>query len=56
MALALVGSLVLAGCAGAGSFGGGGGQTVTIAIVSNSQMQDAVKLSPSSRRRTPGSS
>ena len=54
MALALVGTLALSGCAGAGSIGGGGGKTVTIAIVSNSQMQDAVKLSPQFEAENPG--
>ncbi|HEY1972511.1 MAG TPA: sugar ABC transporter substrate-binding protein, partial [Pseudonocardia sp.] len=40
--------MVLAGCAGAGDLGGGGAgvTTVTVAIVSNSQMEDAIKLSP----------
>ena len=37
--------LTLSGCAGAGSLGSGGGQTVTIAMVSNLQMTDAIKLS-----------
>jgi len=54
VALALVGTLALSGCAGAGSIGGGGGKTVTIAIVSNSQMQDAVKLSPQFEAENPG--
>lgn len=37
-------SLVLAGCAGASSLGGGS-QQLTVAIVSNSQMQDAIARS-----------
>jgi len=48
-------TLVATGCAGAGSFGGGGGgTTITVAIVSNSQMQDAIKLSPEFEADHPG--
>ena len=40
-------SLVLSGCAGAGTLGlPEGARTVTIAIVSNPQMEDAIELSP----------
>lgn len=54
-----IGVLALAasvsGCAGAGALSGGGANatTVTIAIVSNSQMQDAVSLSPQFEREHP---
>jgi len=49
-ALALV-----AGCSGAGALGGGGdAQTVTIAIVSNPQMKDAISLSPQFEQENPG--
>ncbi|NMH96109.1 sugar ABC transporter substrate-binding protein [Pseudonocardia sp. K10HN5] len=49
-------ALVLSGCAGAGELGGGGAgvTTVTIAIVSNPQMQDAIKLSPQFEAQNPG--
>ena len=47
-------TLTLAGCAGAGSFGSGDGQTVTIAMVSNPQMQDAIKLSDQFEAQNPG--
>ena len=53
-ALALSSVLALSGCAGAGSFTSGGGRTVTIAMVSNSQMQDAIKLSGEFERANPG--
>jgi sorbitol/mannitol transport system substrate-binding protein len=46
--------IAAAGCAGAGSFTAGGGDTVTIAIVSNSQMQDAIGLSSEFERENPG--
>jgi sorbitol/mannitol transport system substrate-binding protein len=54
----LLGALCLAlgasGCAaGAGSLGGGG-RTLTIAIVSNSQMQDAINLSHEFEKVDPG--
>jgi sorbitol/mannitol transport system substrate-binding protein len=56
--LAVLASLLLTvtGCAGAGALGGGGeGQrTITIAIVSNPQMQDAVQLSPQFEQENPG--
>jgi sorbitol/mannitol transport system substrate-binding protein len=47
-ALLVLPVLAVAGCAGAGDVGGGGNgvQTVNVAIVSNSQMQDAIKLAP----------
>jgi sorbitol/mannitol transport system substrate-binding protein len=47
-------TLTLTGCAGAGSFGSGDGQTVTIAMVSNPQMQDAIKLSNQFEAQNPG--
>ncbi len=53
-ALAFTAALTLTGCAGAGSFASGGGQTVTIAMVSNSQMQDAISLSGEFERANPG--
>jgi sorbitol/mannitol transport system substrate-binding protein len=56
--LALLATLALAlsGCAGAGELGGGGeGQrTITIAIVSNPQMKDAIQLSPQFEQENPG--
>ena len=45
--------LTLAGCAGAGSLGSTG-NTVTIAMVSNSQMTDAIKLSSKFEAANPG--
>jgi sorbitol/mannitol transport system substrate-binding protein len=45
--------LTLAGCAGAGTFGSSG-NTVTIAMVSNSQMTDARKLSSEFEAQNPG--
>jgi sorbitol/mannitol transport system substrate-binding protein len=54
-ALWLLPALALAGCAGAGELGtGGSGQTVTVAIVSNSQMQDAISLSTEFVKTHPG--
>ncbi|GAB2687954.1 ABC transporter substrate-binding protein [Nocardia thraciensis] len=53
-ALAATTMLALTGCAGAGSFTSGGGDTVTIAMVSNSQMQDAIALSDEFERENPG--
>ncbi|WP_441344222.1 MULTISPECIES: ABC transporter substrate-binding protein [unclassified Rhodococcus (in: high G+C Gram-positive bacteria)] len=48
-------TLVLSGCAGAGSFGGDGdGTTITVAIVSNSQMSDAISLAPEFEAENPG--
>lgn len=52
--LAVTAILTLTGCAGAGSFTSGGGQAVTIAMVSNSQMQDAISLSGEFERANPG--
>ena len=55
---ALLASLALvAGCAGAGALGAEEGvETVTVAIVSNPQMEDAISLvGRSSRRSTPAS-
>jgi sorbitol/mannitol transport system substrate-binding protein len=48
--------MALAGCAGAGDLGGGGPgvTTVTVAIVSNSQMQDAITLAPEFEKTHPG--
>jgi sorbitol/mannitol transport system substrate-binding protein len=51
--LATAASLTLGGCAGAGSFGASG-NTVTIALVSNSQMTDAIKLSSKFEAENPG--
>ena len=45
--------MTLAGCAGAGSFGSSG-NTVTIAMVSNSQMTDARELSSKFEEANPG--
>ena len=53
VALALTACLTLAGCAGAGSFGSSG-NTVTIAMVSNSQMTDARELSSHFEAENPG--
>jgi sorbitol/mannitol transport system substrate-binding protein len=47
-------TLALSGCAGAGSLGSGDGQTVTIAMVSNSQMTDARELSVQFEAQNPG--
>lgn len=52
MAAAL--ALVATGCSGAGSFTDGGGDSVTVAMVSNSQMQDAVQLSTQFEQQNPG--
>ncbi|MBV6760206.1 ABC transporter substrate-binding protein [Rhodococcus opacus] len=46
-------TLTLSGCAGAGSLGSSG-DTVTIAMVSNPQMQDAIKLSEQFEAENPG--
>ncbi len=47
--------LVATGCAGAQDvLSGGGGTTVTIAIVSNPQMQDAISLAPLFEKEHPG--
>src|SRR4051794_7579602 len=45
--------LTLTGCAGAGSLGSGG-DVVTIAMVSNSQMTDAIALSSKFEAENPG--
>ncbi|HEX3815919.1 MAG TPA: sugar ABC transporter substrate-binding protein [Mycobacteriales bacterium] len=47
-------SLTATACAGAGDTGGGSGTTLSVAIVSNSQMQDAQKLAPIFEREHPG--
>ncbi|MFJ4651829.1 ABC transporter substrate-binding protein [Nocardia sp. NPDC088792] len=47
-------TLTVTGCAGAGELTGGGNDSVTIAIVSNSQMQDAISLAPQFERENPG--
>ncbi|MGY3553105.1 sorbitol/mannitol transport system substrate-binding protein [Williamsia sp. R60] len=54
--LALAGTVALtaSACSGAGSFTDGGGEAVTIALVSNSQMQDAIALSPQFEKENPG--
>jgi sorbitol/mannitol transport system substrate-binding protein len=52
VAVASVLCLTLAGCAGAGTFGASG-NTVTIAMVSNSQMTDARKLSKQFEAQNP---
>ncbi|MCX5041632.1 sugar ABC transporter substrate-binding protein [Aldersonia sp. NBC_00410] len=52
--MAAITALTVGGCAGAGSFGSGGEDTVTIAIVSNSQMQDAISLSDKFEAENPG--
>ncbi|HEY5853176.1 MAG TPA: sugar ABC transporter substrate-binding protein [Aldersonia sp.] len=54
IAVAAATTLTVGGCAGAGSFGSGGSDTVTIAIVSNSQMQDAISLSDQFEAENPG--
>lgn len=45
---------MLTGCSGAGSIGASGGETVTIAMVSNSQMTDAIALSDRFEAENPG--
>ena len=53
LAVALLGAV--AGCSGAGALGADAGvQTVTVAIVSNDQMKDAIKLSPQFEAENPG--
>jgi sorbitol/mannitol transport system substrate-binding protein len=54
--LVLAAGLSLTGCAGAGALGGGGAgsKTVTVAIVSNSQMQDAISLVADFEKTHPG--
>ncbi|WP_327115929.1 sugar ABC transporter substrate-binding protein [Nocardia sp. NBC_01730] len=51
--LAVAAVMGVGGCAGAGSFTSGS-DTVTIAMVSNSQMQDAIALSGEFERENPG--
>lgn len=54
-ALLAVLALVVSGCAGAGALGAEEGvRTVKIAIVSNSQMEDAIELSPRFEAENPG--
>jgi len=55
-ALLVLPALALTGCAGAGALGGGGAgvQTVTVAIVSNAQMKDAIDLVPEFEKTHPG--
>lgn len=50
---AAVSCVMLAACAGAGSFQSSDGETITVAIVSNSQMQDAIELSPKFEKDNP---
>ena len=52
-AIGLVSCALVASCAGAGSFGAGE-DTITVAIVSNSQMQDAIELSSEFEKDHPG--
>ena len=53
LAVALLGTV--AGCSGAGALGAEAGvQTVTVAIVSNPQMEDAIKLAPQFEQENPG--
>ncbi|WP_051183157.1 ABC transporter substrate-binding protein [Nocardia vinacea] len=47
-------TLALTGCAGAGSLGSSGGHTVTVAMVSNLQMEDAIELAPLFEAQNPG--
>ncbi len=53
-ALAAAVGLTVSACAGAGSLTGGGADAITIAIVSNSQMQDAISLSGQFEQAHPG--
>ncbi|RCW40994.1 carbohydrate ABC transporter substrate-binding protein (CUT1 family) [Halopolyspora algeriensis] len=52
--LVAVACLALSGCAGAGALGSSAAKTVTIAMVSNPQMQDAIKLASHFEERHPG--
>ncbi|PXW32247.1 UNVERIFIED_CONTAM: carbohydrate ABC transporter substrate-binding protein (CUT1 family) [Williamsia faeni] len=54
LALVTAVALTATACAGAGSFTDGGDDAVTIAMVSNSQMQDAVSLSDQFEEENPG--
>ncbi|MBD1322057.1 sugar ABC transporter substrate-binding protein [Gordonia hankookensis] len=47
-------AMVTTACSGAGSLTDGGSDALTIAMVSNSQMQDAVKLSSQFEQQNPG--
>jgi sorbitol/mannitol transport system substrate-binding protein len=47
-------ALALSGCAGAGAVGGGDGEQIVVAIVSNPQMQDAISLQDEFRAAHPG--
>ncbi|MFC8800943.1 ABC transporter substrate-binding protein [Promicromonospora sp. NPDC057138] len=47
-------ALALTGCAGAGAVGGGDGEQIVVAIVSNPQMQDAISLQDEFRAAHPG--
>ncbi|MCP2281219.1 sorbitol/mannitol transport system substrate-binding protein [Promicromonospora umidemergens] len=47
-------ALALTGCAGAGAVGGGDGERIVVAIVSNPQMQDAISLQDEFRAAHPG--
>jgi len=51
---AAIGLTFAAGCSGAGSLGSSGGEIVTIAMVSNSQMTDAIALSSKFEAENPG--
>ncbi|MDT5278826.1 MAG: polyol transport system substrate-binding protein, partial [Mycobacterium sp.] len=53
VALAAAGLVLTSGCAGAGSLGASENE-VTIALVSNSQMTDAQKLSTEFEKENPG--
>ncbi|MDF0528687.1 sugar ABC transporter substrate-binding protein [Tsukamurella sp. 8F] len=53
-AVAAAVGLGVSACAGAGSLTGGGSDSITIAIVSNSQMQDAISLSGEFEKANPG--
>ncbi|GAB3301784.1 ABC transporter substrate-binding protein [Parasphingorhabdus pacifica] len=52
--LALTACLALSGCAGAGELSSSAAKTVTIAMVSNPQMEDAIKLAPRFEAEHPG--
>ncbi|GAA4400102.1 ABC transporter substrate-binding protein [Tsukamurella soli] len=52
--VAVAAGLTASACAGAGSLTGGGANAITIAIVSNSQMQDAISLSGQFEKANPG--
>lgn len=53
-AIGVAACLMLSGCAGAGALGSSAKKTVTIAMVSNPQMQDAIKLAPRFEQQHPG--